>query len=257
MNQLKVSAVQMNVTPCVSDNLTAIKTAVRRAAEEGADILLSPEGSLSGYYSRFDRMEVREALCEVTAEARAARVGLALGTCFVEDDGFCYNQIRFYNREGDFLGFHSKTLTCGSLEEPPKGEINEYRVAPLRTYDFNGITIGGLICNDMWANPGCTPHPDPHLATMLSRMGAKVIFHAVNGGRDESEFSQVICRNYHESNLAMRASAAGVYIVVADNAYPDHIPNSCSGGVMAPTGFWAVKMKNIGECQCTYAIDLT
>ena len=74
MNQLKVSAVQMNVTPCVSDNLAAINTAIRRAAEEGADILLTPEGSLSGYYSRFDRVEVREALCEVTAGARTARV---------------------------------------------------------------------------------------------------------------------------------------------------------------------------------------
>ena len=37
-----------------------------------------------------------------------------LGTCFVEAaDGHCYNQIRFYRADGEFLGFHSKTLQVG------------------------------------------------------------------------------------------------------------------------------------------------
>ena len=29
--------------------------------------------------------------------------------------------------------------------------------------------------------------PDPHLTQQLARMGARVVFHAVNGGRDGGE----------------------------------------------------------------------
>ena len=256
MHILRVSAVQMYVRDCVSDNLSAILSAVRTAAEEGADILLTPEGSLSGYRSGFNRAEVCEALREVTAAARESRTGLALGTCFEEEDGLCYNQLRFYDKQGAYLGFHSKTLTCGTLEDPPRGEIEEYAVRPLRTFDFHGIQVGGLICNDLWANPGCTPQPDPHLVTMLAKMGARVIFHAVNGGRDGSEFSNVVCRGYHESNLALRALAAGVWIVTVDNAWPGDIPNACSGGVMTPRGTWAVKMQTMGEDRFAYTIKL-
>jgi len=105
------------------------------------------------------------------------------------DDGKCYNQIRFYDSDGTFLGFHNKILRCGTMTDPSKGEINHFAARPLRTYQVKGITIGGLICNDMWANPQCTPMPDPHLSQKLSEMGARIIFQAINGGRNGSDWS--------------------------------------------------------------------
>ena len=111
--------------------------------EQEADILLTSEGSLSGYTPKFDASAVEVVLRRVTEKAREAEVALALGTCFIEaEDEKCYNEIRFYEADGEYLGFHSKTLTCGSLTDPPKGEINDYAVSPLRTFDFHGITIG-------------------------------------------------------------------------------------------------------------------
>lgn len=245
---------------CVNDtsvqaNVAAIGRAIEYAAEEKADILLTPEGSLSGYHHRFDRMEVREALADVVALARVSGIGLALGTCFEEDDGLCYNQLRFYDNAGRFLGFHSKTLTCGTLTEPPVGEMNHFAVKPLEVFEFKGVTIGGLICNDMWANPQCTPKPDTHLSQQLSKMGAKVIFHAVNGGRDESEFSQKVVRQFHESNLQMRAKAGGVWIATVDNAFPVDRANACSGGVIGPDGQWKVQAPVCGERYYTYTIS--
>ena len=53
--------------------------------------------------------------------------------------------------------------------DPPQGEINDYAIRPLRTFEIKGIRVGGLICNDMWANPQCTPMPDPHLSQKLSK----------------------------------------------------------------------------------------
>lgn len=253
---IRVSGAQIPVTKDIKSNVKAIERAIDFAVSENADILLTPEGSLSGYTHEFDVKEVKEALGYVTQIAREAKLGLALGTCFAEpEDQNCYNQIRFYKPDGNYLGFHSKTLTCGSMTSPSKGEINHYAVSPLMTFDYNGIRIGGLICNDLWANPCCTPVPDPHLTQQLSEMGARIVFHAVNGGRSESEWSDVAWQ-FHESNLRMRANAGGLWIVTVDNCYPVEIRCSAPSGVINPQGQWVCKTESKGEQFFAYTIEI-
>lgn len=225
----------------------AIVRSIEFAAGERADVLLTPEGSLSGYSPHFDRDAVLRALDTVTGAARDAGVALALGTCFVKaDDGRCYNQVRFYDKDGAHLGFHSKTLTCGTLTDPPRGEVNDFAVAPLRTFDLCMTCVGALICNDLWANPGCTPQDDPHLTQQLSRMGARVIFHAVNGGRGGGPGSELAWQ-YHESNLRMRAMAGRLWIVTVDSCHPATLPCSAPSGIIDPLGEWIVRAPEQGE----------
>lgn len=254
--KMRIAAAQMRVTPDVAANGAAILRAIQFAAAEGADILLTPEGSLSGYTPRFDQAAVDRSLAEVTARAGQAGIGLALGTCFVEPaDGQCYNQLRFYDPGGAYLGFHSKILRCGTWDEPPAGEINDYATTPLRTFQFKGVTIGGLICNDLWANPGCTPMPDPHLTQQLSRLGARVIFHAINGGRDGGEGSRVAWR-YHESNVRLRAQAGRLWIATVDNCDPPELPCSEQSGIAGPDGYWACQSRPQGEHFFAHTIEL-
>jgi predicted amidohydrolase len=244
---MRVAGYQMLVQNDIQFNCRKIIAAIDRAVEEHAEILLTPEGSLSGYTHKFDTDVAAAALAEVTSHAREKKIGLALGTCFVEEDGLCYNQIRFYQPDGTYLGYHSKTLNCSNLADPPKGEINHYSVKPLSVFTWGkNIPIAGLICNDMWANPQCTSMPDPHLCQQLSRMGAKVVFHAVNGGRDGSDWSRLVW-NYHESNLRMRASAGRVWIVTVDNADPPHIPCAAPSGVINPSGQFVYQAPPKGE----------
>jgi len=251
--KIRIAGAQLPVTENVEANVAAILRALDFARANGADILLTPEGSLSGYTPHFDASAVQQALDAVTGAARAAGVGLALGTCFVEpDDGLCYDELRFYAPDGEFLGFHSKILLCGTVrDDPPQGELNDYAASPLRTFGFNAITVGGLVCNDMWANPECTPQPDPHLTQQLAAMGARVIFHAVNGGRSGGEWSQVAW-NYHESNLRMRARAGRVYLATVDSSAPVHLRCSAPSGILAPDGAWLVRAPERGE-QCYVA----
>lgn len=215
---VRVATVQIAVTRDIDENAKTIERAMDRAIAEKADILLTPEGSLSGYTPKFDQQRVEAHLKRIVKKAGSARLALALGTCFIEpDDGKCYNQIRFYDGQGKFLGFHSKTLRCGTMTDPPEGEINDYAVRPLRTFQLNGITIAGLICNDMWANPMCTPMPDPHLSQQLSEMGARIIFQAINGGRNGSDWSRNVFWPFHETNLRIRAQSGKLWIVTSDN----------------------------------------
>jgi len=244
---LRVAGAQIPVTRKIENNLATIHRALDFAITEKAEVLLTPEGSLSGYTPDFDAAAVAQALQEITTRARAAGLGLALGTCFIEpEDQCCYNQIRFYDLDGSYQGFHSKTLRCGTLTDPPQGEIHHYAVRPLQTFFLKGIPVGGLICNDLWANPGCTPMPDPHLTQQLARMGARIVFHAVNGGRDGSELSRVAW-HYHESNLLLRARAGGLWVVTVDNCAPMELPCSAPSGVIDPEGNWVVKTPAQGE----------
>jgi predicted amidohydrolase len=249
INAMRVALAQIPVTNDIKANVAAIERGIAFAAESKADILLTPEGSLSGYTHEFDPAAAAQALDTVCRRARECRVGLALGICFVESgDGLCYNQLRFYTPMGQYLGFHSKTLLCGTIGSSPQGECNHYATRPLRTFDWpGGPVIGGLICNDMWANPACTPQPDPWLARQLAIRGARIIFHAVNGGRDGGEWSRGPVWNFHEANLRMRAQAAGVWIVTVDNAHPVELPCSGPGGVIAPNGKWICRTASQGE----------
>lgn len=251
---LRIAIAQIPVVLDVESNCATIRRAIDYAAQQRADILLTPEGSLSGYTHVFDCKKVAEALDDLTGRARRCGLGLALGTCYVEDDDRCYNQIRFYDTHGRYLGFHSKTLTCGSLTDPPQGEIDYYSTSSLRTFGFRQITIGGLVCNDLWANPCCTPMPDMHLSQRLSEMGAKVVFHAVNGGRSDSPSPDDTVRGFHESNLRMRAQAGRLWIVSVDNCYPLHVPCSSVGGVIDPSGNRVLEMPDKGEQLYAYTI---
>lgn len=245
MKKIRICGAQIPVVGDIDKNIITIIRAIDYAAVENADILLTPEGSLSGYTPHFDAEKAKKGLDQIVGYAVSKNIGLALGTCFYEGEN-CSNEIRFYDKKGNLLGYHTKTLVCGTMEENPQGEINDYTVEPLKVFVFNGITIGGLICNDMWANPGCTPMPDPNLTWQLRKMGAKIIFHAVNGGRGDDKDAAELIWNYHESNLRMRTNASRLYTVTVDNSYPLHLDCSAPGGVISPDGKWIVKTQPKG-----------
>ena len=253
--QLRVAAIQMPVTRDIQANLCHIQAGIEWASAEKAEILLTPEGSLSGYTHVFDSSHVKRALRQVSAAAAERKLGLALGTCFVEDDDKTYNQLRFYAADGRFLGFHSKTLPTGSLDKRPVGEINNYAITSLRTFSFNQLTIGGLICNDLWANPVCTPQPDIHLTNQLAGLGARIVFHAVNGGRSADEWSDVNWA-FHSSNLRMRARASRVWIVTVDSCELVDIRCSAPSGVIDPDGNWRVRAREAGIDRFVYTIGV-
>ena len=57
---LRVAGIQMPVTRDIAANRRYLEDAIFWAASESADILLTPEGSLSGYTHEFDRLRCRE-----------------------------------------------------------------------------------------------------------------------------------------------------------------------------------------------------
>ena len=251
---LIVAGIQMPVTNNVSENEELICTAIEKAAKDKADFLLTPEGSLSGYNAEFDREEVAAALERVTTFAKEKQVGLALGTCYKEihkGKERCYNQVRIYSPEGEYLGSHSKILRCSSLQKPGTGEMAWYTKEPLRAFEWGGVRFGALICNDFWATPGCTTTPNPYLPWKLQRLGARFILHAVNSGHEQRY------RPFHESSVELWASALKIYVVEVNAVRDEKIPINAGSGLVGPDGTRLVSAPDTGEQYFVCEIDLS
>ena len=251
----------------IKANEQAIRRAIDQAAAVKADFLLTPEGSLSGYHPNFDRAAVADAVQRVAEHAKKARVGLLLGTCYkeMEDDRagspvkrsegpgtlreYCYDQVRVYAPDGEYLGAHSKILLCTPLHHPGTGEMREYVTGKLRTYSWGGICFGVLICNDLWATPGYTSTPNPYLAWQLKEMGAQVIFQAVG-----TAGAPVLYRAYHESNQMLWAMALGIPIVTT-NATDGTTPSACRAGVVGADGERVCIAQDVGEQFFSYKLS--
>jgi len=79
--RLRVATAQISVTRYIASNIKTISRAIDEAVKENADILLTPEGSLSGYTHQFDQSQVEAALEKIVAKASSSGLALALGTC--------------------------------------------------------------------------------------------------------------------------------------------------------------------------------
>ena len=243
----------MLVSRDVAQNEKRILQAVELAAAQGSDFLLTPEGSLSGYYAGFDSQEVASAVERVADRAREATVGLALGTCykqFEEGVEYCYNQVRVYAPEGNYLGSYAKILRCSSLSHPGTGEMTEYVEGRLRTFDWNGVRISALICNDLWATPGYTVMPNPYLPWKLKQLGAQVLFHAIYSGHHQRN------RAFHESSVDLWAYALKMPIVEVNALEYSDKPINASSGLVGPDGTRDLVVPDVGEQFFTCEITL-
>ena len=225
-----LSGLQMTVTSVIKNNQEQIMTGIRKAAQAGANFLVTPEGSLSGYTSNFDQSEVAGALQEIKALTMKLKVGLLLGTCYKEMKNgkeFCFNQVRVYSQEGDFMGAYSKILRCSNIDLPGTGEMLEYVEGELKTFDWNGIRFGILICNDLWATPGYTTMPNPYLPLKLKQMGARFIVHCINSGTVQKY------RPFHESSAELWALSTRMPILEVNAAQGTETINARSGLINA------------------------
>lgn len=225
-SSILLSGLQMNVTNSIRENKEQILAGILKAFHEGADFLVTPEGSLSGYTSNFNQSEVASALEEIKSAAVNMKVGLMLGTCYkelIKGVEFCYNQVRVYSPEGKYMGAYSKILRCSNMDLPGTGEMVDYVEGELKTFRWNGLQFGILICNDLWATPGYTTTPNPYLAWKLKQMGAQFIIHCINSGTAQKY------RPFHESSAELWALSMKIPILEVNAAQENEKINAQSG----------------------------
>jgi predicted amidohydrolase len=221
-----LAGLQMTATNDIKTNEKRIIEGIRKAAEQGASFLVTPEGSLSGYTNIFNQAEVTASLEDIKTEAAKLKIGLMLGTCYKEQKKgkeVCYNQVRVYKPDGNYIGAYSKILRCSNLDLPGSDEMTAYIEGELKTFDWNGFRFGILICNDLWATPGYTTMPNPYLAWKLKQMGAQFIVHCINSGTAQKY------RPFHESSAELWALSLKIPILEVNAAQEKETINARSG----------------------------
>lgn len=233
----------------VAGNVSRIASVLRWSADRDIDLVLTPEGGLSGYLEHGDQSDIDAGLAELRGEVRRCNVGLAVGICGEDPEvRAATNRLVLIDRCGVEVGAHRKMLLCRpgpGVDRPPPPEGELYLPGEIaRVFRFEGVDIGLLICNDLWADPLYTTDANPQLMHDLTRRGAKLILHAANTGfgsgpTDRSLEDVELCRAFHEVSLRLHARAAGIPVVTTDVADGEgrYLSNS-PVGILDGAGHW-------------------
>ena len=126
-NTVRFAGAQIPVTQNLEKNEASIIKAIDWAAENNCDWLLTPEGSLSGYFPNFDLVlengmpDLAKSAYRVITHANSKGMGIALGTLWVDVEhrgSIRKNQIRYYDKQGELLGATNKQYIVGGEDSP-------------------------------------------------------------------------------------------------------------------------------------------
>lgn len=130
----------------VDANLRELEAAAEQAADNGAELLITPEMFISGYVvgDVLPELARREFLEPVRSLAARLRIGIVLGGPEASDLGV-YNAAYFVDDHGDVLSCYRKSHLFGELDRRQFIPGDE----PFGLVDFRGVRIATMICYDV------------------------------------------------------------------------------------------------------------
>lgn len=264
---IRFGGAQIPVTTSLDRNVETLKAAIDWAAENNVDYLVTPEGSLSGYFPDFDSRDgrtfkdVQDAMEKVVTHAAGKEVGLCIGTMWIELEhpaaGFGWerreNQIRYYSKSGVIQGTSSKMYVIPEYDQTVPCE--QLQNVTLEAGEHNFLALG-LLCNDFWGGPGTGRFALPLAA---EPMRSHVIIHASNGFRGIPRYDNLM-NEWHNASLRIMSSAIRIPIITVDNCYKmngdeyDGMTSSESGVLL--DGEWLTKVPRTGTQYFYHDFDL-
>ena len=175
MRKVTVAAVQMACVPDAAENRRTAETMVRRAAADGAQIILLPELFENPYFCqerRYDSyrlaMPVEENPAVQHFRRVAAELNVAMPISFYEQDGnVLYNSIAMIDADGSVLGVYRKTHIPDDHFYQEKFYFTPGGTG-FKVWDTRFGKIGVGICWDQWF---------PEAARCMALMGAEVLLY--------------------------------------------------------------------------------
>ncbi|MGN0456336.1 MAG: N-carbamoylputrescine amidase [Acutalibacteraceae bacterium] len=175
MRKVKASAVQMQCTTDVKENINKAELLVRKAAQDGANIILLPELFERQYFCqerRYDYYAFAKPLNENDALLHfknvAAELSAVIIISFYERDGNrLFNSVAVIDADGEVLGVYRKT----HIPDDHYYQEKFYFIpgdTGFVTFKTKYATIGVGICWDQWF---------PETARALALNGAELIFY--------------------------------------------------------------------------------
>lgn len=215
---ISCTVAQFPITLSVAENLTHIRR-VLDAARPG-DLVLFPEGSLSGYdtdlsfLTQVDTAQVLAGLDEVQSLAEQRGICVWLGACY-QDGGAWFNAAWGFAPHGQRYVYHKVNLATHERGVFATGDdLPVFRV-PLPEGE---LAVGVQLCREIRF---------PEQWGWLARQGAQVILHLDNAVGNSSDLP------VWRSHLVSRAAETQRFVLSANNAAP---AQQCPTIAISPRG---------------------
>ena len=224
MRKVTIAAVQMQCSISVSENIEKADAMVRRAAQQGAQVILLPELFERPYFCQERRYE-HYAFAKPVLENDAVRHFLSVAkelevvipVSFYEKDGCTlYNSVAMVDADGSLMGVYRKTHIPDDHYYQEKFYFTPGNTG-FRVWDTRYGRIGVGICWDQWF---------PETARCLALSGAEMILYPTAIGSepilncDSMEHWRRCMQGHAGSNLLPVAAAnrIGLETVTPDPA---------------------------------------
>jgi N-carbamoylputrescine amidase len=213
MSLVTVAAIQTSLTDDVETNVGRVTELVRRAAKDGAQIILPSELFEGHYFCRSQREEdfarARPAEGHPTLrhfQQLAAELGVVIPVSFFERAGpEHYNSVAVFDADGRNLGLYRKS----HIPDGP-GYQEKFFFKPgdtgFRAFPTRFGTIGVAICWDQWF---------PEAARAMTLAGADILFYPTAIG-SEPEEPELDSRDSWQRVMIGHAVANAVAVVAAN-----------------------------------------
>lgn len=210
--KVRVSAVQMRMTWDIEDNLQKAEKLVRKAAKQGANIILLPEFFQSPYFMQIQNYDYFKLAQDVNDsdyirrfQKLAQELNVVLPFSFFERAGnVFFNSLVMIDADGSIVDLYRKTHI-------PDGHCyqEKFYFSPgdtgFKVFETQFGKIGVGICWDQWF---------PETARSLALMGAEILFYPTAIGNEPILEHDSMA---HWQNAMIGHAAANIMPVIAAN----------------------------------------
>lgn len=206
-SNIVIGGCRIPVTNNIADNVVEIKKAIDWAAENKVNLMATPECALSGYLWSPENqedsrvIELNNAIQEITSYTKTKGVDLVLGTAWYDAENRWTNMQAFII-DGVCEHTHRKNVLFQR-----EGEMY-YPGQPPKVFEYKGVKIAGLICNDAWSNPILWPGHSGMLLGALKNDNVNFVFLSAFVPKEPGPNN--IFYRWHQSQVEM-FSAFGIW----------------------------------------------
>jgi len=208
----KVAAIQMSMSWDQDHNLKNAEALVRRAAKDGANVILLPELFMTPYFPQIEKYEyfdlaatMEQARPILHFQAVAKELGVVLPISYFErEHNVFYNSLAMIDADGTILGNYRKTHIPTGTNYEEKFYFTPGNT-PFTVFKTRYGRIGIGICWDQWF---------PETARILALKGAELILYPTAIG---SEPTLPIDSRDHWQNAMKGHAASNIVPVIAAN----------------------------------------
>jgi len=213
MRKVKVAATQMSCSNNIDENISKAENLVRKAAKQGAQIILLQElfetpyfcqKEKSDYYVYATELEQNKAINHFKEIAKELKVVLPIS--FYEKKNYArYNALAVIDATGEILGTYRKSHIPDGPGYEEKFYFNPGDTG-FKVWNTRYGKIGIGVCWDQWY---------PEAARCMTLMGAEILFYPTAIGSEPED--QSIDSKDHWQTCMLGHAAANLIPVIASN----------------------------------------